>query len=370
LIKVVYIISDIDKALAFEWIASYMDKSRFDLSFILINPGDSVLEQYLIREGFNVDRVTCAGKKDWPLAWWQLYKLIRKRKPEVVHCHLLQANILGLSAAKVAGVPKRIYTRHHSSLHHVYHPKGVFWDKLANRQATHIVAISAAVRNILVEWEKVPEAKITTIPHGFLLDSFKNVPEARVQAIREKYDIVDKGPVVGVIARFTVWKGIQYIIPAFRQLLDSYPRAVLLLFNARGDYAQEIERALADIPKERYRLIPFEQDVPAAIHAMDVYVHVPIDQHSEAFGQTYVEALAAGVPSIFSLSGIASDFIEDGENGLVVPFRDSEAIFAAASRILGDKYLREKLKQNGWNSVEKQFALSTMIRNLEHLYAG
>ena len=145
---------------------------------------------------------------------------------------------------------------------------------------------------------------------------------------------------------------------------------MLLLLNASGDYAAEIHAQLAGLPENSYRAITFEQDVAAAMHAMNVFVHVPVDEHSEAFGQIYVEALAAGVPSVFTLSGIAPDFIENGKNALVVPFKDSDAIFAAMCKILSDQNLRESLKAGGWNSVKEKFALHQMIKQLEALYVA
>jgi hypothetical protein len=91
-IRVTYIISDINKALAFEWITQNIDSQKIALSFILLNPGESELENYLKEYGFPVRRVICRGKKDWPSALAITFKLLKRWAPDVVHCHLLQAN--------------------------------------------------------------------------------------------------------------------------------------------------------------------------------------------------------------------------------------------------------------------------------------
>jgi glycosyltransferase involved in cell wall biosynthesis len=369
-LKITYIISDIDKALAFEWLAQELDQNKFNLSFILLNPGPSVLESFLEKKNIPVTTIICSGKGDWPSALLKTIRLLKKQKPDVVHCHLLQANIIGLLAAKMACVKKRIYTRHHSSLHHVYHKKGIFWDKWSNRLATHVVAISGIVNRILKDWEKLPANKSVLIPHGFRLNEFKEVEPARVAAIKQNYQLENIFPIVGVISRFTAWKGVQYIIPAFKKLLADYPDAVLVLFGADGDYKKEIMSLLKSLPEKNYRLVSFEKDVAAAYHVMNVFVHVPIDEHSEAFGQIYVEALAAGVPSVFTRSGIAPDFITDGKNALVVPFKNSVAIYEAMLKIMKDEGLRENLRQEGEKTVQDKFELSRMINQLETLYAG
>ncbi|GEO03212.1 hypothetical protein AAE02nite_08760 [Adhaeribacter aerolatus] len=368
--SVVYIISDIDKALAFEWVATYLDKQKFDLSFILISPKETVLEKYIHALGLNVYRVISNGKKDWPKAIFQVYGLLRKINPAVIHCHLIQANIIGLTAGKLAGVKKRIYTRHHSSFHHVYFPKGVLWDKLSNILATHIVAISGNVKDVLINWEKADENKVTVIPHGFLLNGFLEVPAEGVISLKKRHNLEDTdiGKVIGVISRYTELKGIQYIIPAFKNILKLYPDSVLVLANATGDYKSAIQELLKEIPERNYREITFESDIMALYKLFDVFVHVPIDSHSEAFGQTYVEALAAGIPSVFTLSGIANEFIKDQENALVVDYQNAEAIYIAILQILENEDLRNKLIQNGRKEVFNRFGLERFIQSLEELY--
>jgi len=366
-ITLVYILSDINKSLSFEWTATELDKNKYDLRFILLNPGPSQLEDFLKEKNIPVERIICKGKKDWLLAWWKLYRYLKKWKPSIVHCHLQTASILGLSAAKKAGIKKRIYTRHHSSLHHVYHRKGIFWDKFCNKRATGIVAISGVVKKILEEWENVPAEKVKLIPHGFKLEEFSHVTGERIRAIKTKYELAAKNKIIGVVSRFTEWKGVQYIILAFQSLLKKYPDAVLLLLNAKGDHKKEIEKLLRNIPAAGYRVIEFEKDMPAVYKSFDVFVHVPIDEHSEAFGQTYVEALAAEVPSVFTLSGIANDFIVEGSNAVVVPFQNTGSIEMAIDKIFSDPAFAASLAQNGAESV-KRFTLEKMISSLEELY--
>jgi glycosyltransferase involved in cell wall biosynthesis len=366
--KLTYVISDIDKALAFEWIAMQISKEEYDLSFILLNPSSSDLERFLSANHFEVKHIKCAGKKDWPMAWLRVTGHLLRIKPDIVHCHLLQANILGLTAAKFVGVRKRIYTRHHSDYHFRYFPNGVKWDKMANSLATHIVAPSKGVQQILVERELVAESKVHIINHGFDLDYFRNVSSETKIKIRDKYNIENKYPVVGVISRFTELKGIQYIIPAYNRLLMRYPDALLLLFNANGDYVNVLNQQLYQLPKNSYKAIAFESELAAVYNLFDVFVQASTDTLIEAFGQTYVEALAAGVPSIFTLSGIAPDFIQDHQNAIVVPFKDENAIYEGMLEILTSIELRNKIINEGWNSVQNRFSLHKMMIDLTKLY--
>ena len=369
-VNITYILFQINKALAFEWVIDHIDKSRFELSFISIAVSkDSPLEQFCKERGIPFYRIDYRSKKDLPAAVYKTYSILRQIKPDAVHCHIFEANIIGLSAAWLAGVKKRIFTRHHSTIHHTTSPKGIKYDKFCNKLATHIIAITENVKNILIVKEEVPPEKVYLIHHGFDLPLFKNISDERLERIRQKYNVNTRNPVVGVISRYTRWKGIKFILDAYKKLLVQYPNALLVLANAKGD-DEEIRRTLTGFPKETYIEIEFEQDNAALFKLFDVFVHVPIDAEIEAFGQIYVEALAVGVPSVFTMSGIACEFIRHQENALVVDFQNSEQIYQSMCTLLEHKELRDKLSANGKKAVEQLFSLPLMIHKLEKIYSS
>lgn len=369
-ISVIYILSNIDKALEFEWVAEHLDKSKFKLSIILLNNGDSELERFAKRVGIPCSRVTLRDKRDWISGFWQIRSLLVAAKPDIVHAHLLEAGIVGLAAALTAGIATRIYTRHHSTVHHVYHPHAVIYDKIVNWMATDVVAISENVERVLVRTENVQPRKVHLIHHGVPLDQYENITGARAECVRRKYNPDNRRPVIGVISRYTHWKGIQFVIPAFKALLESHPNAFLILANAgKGDAAEEIRSLLAEIPKDRFVEIAFENDIAALYGLFDVFVHVPIDDHCEAFGQVYIEALAAGIPSIFTLSGVALEFVRHNHNAQIVGYKDSNDILARIRELVDNAKLGETLAAHGREDVMAQFTFQKKIKLLEQLYS-
>jgi glycosyltransferase involved in cell wall biosynthesis len=186
--------------------------------------------------------------------------------------------------------------------------------------------------------------------------------------MKMKYLPQSAGPVIGVISRYVEWKGIQYVIPAFKKILQAYPYAHLVLANAKGSYENSIKEMLKEIPQGNYTEIGFEEDLFTLYKLFDVFVHVPVNADIEAFGQTYVEALASGVPCVFTLSGVAKEFIIDRINALVVPYKNSDAIYEAIAELLENELLRNTLVSNGQKSVEP-FALNIFINKLEELYS-
>lgn len=364
--KVVYIISKINYSLGLEWTLKNLD-TKYDLYVVLLSSVDSKFENNLRDCNINVKRIKYLDKKDSLKVFFQILFYLIKIHPDVVHTHMIDANILGLTAARLCFVRKRIYTRHHGSLHHITYKSGLKWDKLCNKLSTNIVSISKNVSEILIKWEKVPENKVCIIYHGFDLKIFNNIPDSIIAFYKNKYNEENCYPIIGVVARFAEWKGIQYIIKAFSLLLKDYPNAKLLMFNAVGDYSQNIFELLKELPEKNWQTVEFEQSISCLYSIFDVYVHTPIDEYSEAFGQTYIESLASGAPSVFSLSGIAKEFVINNYNALTVPFKDFEQIYFCMKNILTNNMLKDKLILNGKESV-KEFSLEKMIKKLEVLY--
>ena len=366
--NITYIISNINKSLAFEWISDYLNRDLYDISFVILNSQFSDLENFLIENKIKVFRISYFGKKDIIKSIYRVYRFLKHNQTEVVHTHLFDANIIGLTAAFLARVPKRIHTRHHSDYHHIYYPKAVKYDKYINCLSTDIVAISLVVKKILINIELVPAKKVHLIYHGFKLEDFNNNREKAVELLKLKYNPRNQNPVIGVISRQTEWKGIQFIIPAFRKFLEKYPESLLIMANASGDYKNEIHQLLKTIPAKNFIEIEFESDIFSLYRLFDIFTHVPISESSEAFGQTYVESLASGIPSVFTLSGIANEFIINKRNALVVQFNNSDSIYETWLRMATDKELCEKLVENGKNDVIEKFQLKHMINKLEKLY--
>ncbi len=367
-IKIVYVISEIDKALAYEWVVENIDKSKFELSFILLNSKNSYLEKYLIKSNILVKRINYKSKFDLPVSILKVFYFFLVNRPSVVHTHLFDATLCGLIAGKLCGIKKRIYTRHYSTFHHQYFPKAVKWDRLNNWLATDIIAISKTVKNTLINYEFVDEGKITTIYHGFNLKDFFIQDIKMANKLKLAYNPLHKNPVIGVISRFTELKGIQYIIPAFSKLVNEYPNALLLLFNASGDYEREIDKLLSELPNKSYQKVVFENEITSIYHLFDVFVHVPINDTIEAFGQTYIESMASGIPLVATKSGIANEILVNNDNSIVVPYKSSEAIYNAISLLLKDSDLKNRITKNAIKTVAEKFEIQNMIGKLETLY--
>lgn len=370
--KIVYVLYNMPKALTIEWVADSSISKDFDLYFVCMsqNPGTSIMDKYLENRKFPVFYIVYKSKWDLPRTILKLILYFRKIKPDIIHTHLFDATFAGLTAAYLTRVSKRIFTRHHSNPNHIHFPHAVLYDRITNFLATHIVATCKNTKWALCDLENVPESKVRVINFGFKLEQFKEISTDQIQLLKKKYlPQTSKKPVIGVISRWMEIKGLQYIIPAFQKLLTKFPNAFLILVSTGNySYRKTIKALLSHLPADSYYESDFEEDIAALYKVFNIFVHTPINSRCEAFGQTYIEALASEVPSIFSLSGVAAEFIEDGKNALVAEFQSSESIFNALVRLTEDISLHKQLAIQGRKDVESRFPLEKMIRELTDLY--
>src|SRR5690554_193145 len=366
--KITTILFSIDKAKEFEWYIDEIDRNRFEISFISINEKkETHLKKYCDAHDVPFYHVPYQSKKDVFQAIIKTRKILKKLKPNIVHSHIFEGGLIGTTAAWLAGIKNRVYTRHYSDFHHVYHPNGLKYDKWINKKSTHIVAVSEIVKEIVVEKEQVEKQKVSVIHHGVRIEKNDLKIDERIQAIKHRNKVPKNKKILGVISRYSKIKGIQHIIPAFKRLYSENSNLHLVLANAKGDYKVTVQQLLATLPSDSYTEILFEQDNEALFNAFDVFVHVPISREAEAFGQIYIEALKFGVPSVFTLSGVANEFIKDEENALVVEHENTKAIQTAVERLLKNDKLRENLIENGRKSVEG-FTTMKKTKALEELY--
>lgn len=353
------------------WINERLPAYGYKPYFILLAPEGGAFEAGLREAGADYARINYRGKRDLPAAILRLAKTLRRLRPAAVHAHLFEAGLAGMLAGRMAGLRPLLYTRHFGAEHHLYHPRAVRFDKLTNRLAHKIVAISPAVRELLVEREGAPPGKIEDLPHGFDLEAIiaAATDDARAR-LRAKYGLTEgAGPVIGVVSRYVRLKGLQFIIPAFARLLRERPGARLVLANARGPHEAEIRALLQKtLPKEAFVEIPFEREIYALYTLFDVFVHAPVDPVCEAYGQIYVEALALARPCVFTLSGVAREFAQRDVNARIASFCSAESLYHEITALLDAPERARALAAQGQADVFARYGLAPYMRNLAAVY--
>jgi glycosyltransferase involved in cell wall biosynthesis len=288
--------------------------------------------------------------------------LFNRIKPVVTLTLGQTATLVGLSASLLFSKSRRIYLRMHTSMNSVENYKfGKLYDRVSNRLAERIIVPNTNTRQYLVEAEFVDPKVIEIIEFGFDLEGFLHLTEVRMTDFRRRYGVSDTFYHVGIVSRFAPAKGLEYSIPAIAQLMRDYSNIKLIIAGVGGEVSTEFQALLDEIPNDRLILINRVDDMPAFYNSIDTFVHTPIDSTVESFGLVYVEAMASGLPCVFTLSGVAKDFARNGYNCLIVEYKNELAIYEALNTLYCDINLSKGLSKESPTAVSN-FSMSRMCR--------
>lgn len=365
-IKILAAFSLIENANEFYWYAKYLNKHKFELICIFYNPSITKIQNEISSLGISCYLIKYRGKKNFFSAFVQTCKLLLKLKPNIIHAQLFDASLIMLTVAWLLRYKNRIHTRHHSDIHHKYHPQAIKYDKWINFLSKKIICPSEQIKSFLTSKENVDLNKIIVIPHGFDFTCFQN-GKLQKYDIKEKYNI-NGFPIIGCVSRFTEWKGVQFIISAFKRFLDYYPDSFLVMAGYKGDYESNIFELLKQIPQSHYRLIEFERNNAALFSNFDIFVHVPTSNTAETFGQIYVEAFAMSIPSVITLSGIAADDKTFCEYAEVVRYKNKNDILNALLKIAQNMDEYKKKMKVASDIIKSKYDFNNKIISIENEY--
>jgi glycosyltransferase involved in cell wall biosynthesis len=187
---------------------------------------------------------------------------------------------------------------------------------------------------------------VRIVPLSVDLDRFGPGPVSA--PVRRHLTSDERAPLVGIVGRIDPEKGVDVLVTAMGLLQGAAAHAHLVVVGSPGlapdGYPErvraEAERTLGD----RVRFVGRTNDVPGTLRALDVLVNASV---AEPFGLSVLEAQASGVAVIGTRAGGIPDFVFDGDNGLLVPSGDADALAKALDRLVSDPEWRAKLAARG-----------------------
>lgn len=331
-------------------LCDFTDENEIEHSFATFAP-DCEFAAALRKREKTVYCLDAMERRKYPRMMRQLSNLMKSENPDIVHTHLFDPTLVGLTIAKRQR-RRTVLTRHHSDAIHQLDStaKRRFYLKLENyinRRADHIIAPSRMVRDILVERENVPEAKVSVIPYGQTTERFDAVTPEKIEAVRAELNI-NRSLALVCTSRLFHRKGHIYLFEAFAALVKNGLDATLYLIGA-GDYQSFLmERAKELKIEDRIKFLGWRDDALVIIAAADVIVHPSLE---DALSSAVIESLMLGKPIVATdISGVR-DSLNDGRYGKIVPPADAASFrialqetienlaVARAKAVAGKEYL-------------------------------
>lgn len=282
----------------------------------------------------------------------KLFFFLRKHKPLIVHTHTPKAGIIGMLAAVLAGVPNRLHTvAGMPLLESTGFKRKVldFVEKLTYSCATKVYPNSYGLADIISKNNYCRLDKLKVLANGSSngIDTTYFNPELFSQeekeTLRKQLDIKATDFVFVFVGRIVKDKGINELVQAFEQLSDDNAKVKLFLV---GDYESDLDPLLPEtlaIINDNKAIIAvgFQSDVRPYLAISDT---LAFPSYREGFPNVVMQAGAMGLPCIVSNINGCNEIIAEGENGLIVPVKNTAALFEAMKKILTQTSITVRLK--------------------------
>jgi glycosyltransferase involved in cell wall biosynthesis len=198
----------------------------------------------------------------------RLVRLVRQWKPDVVHSHMVHANLMARALRLFAPVPALVSTIHniHEGGAHL-----MVAYRLTNGLADHMTIVSEAAAARFIRERIVPQEMLRVVPNGIDVDLFRNVPPGTRESVRNSLDL-GREFVWLAVGRFEDAKDYPNMLRAFVKVRERQPLSVLLLVG-RGSLQGKTEELTRTLGLESsVRFLGVRHDVPEVMNAADGYV--------------------------------------------------------------------------------------------------
>lgn len=311
------------------------------------------------------------------LSVYNLYKLIKKEKPIIVHSHTPKAGVVAMMAAKIANVPIRLHTVAGLPL---MEAKGIkrkllnFVEKVTYACATKVYPNSKGLYDFIVEEELISSIKMKIIANGSsngidtsYFDS-ERISEKQREEFLTRLIIQKKDFVFIFVGRLVGDKGINELIDAFARIKDSNVK-LLLVGGLESDLDPLKSETIHEIDKNKNIIsVGFQKDVRPYFAISHCLV---FPSYREGFPNVVLQAGAMGLPSIVSNINGCNEIIQEGINGSIIPSKDRESLYKVMHKIISDEAWRKQLAGNARDIIvshyEQKLVWDALLIEYNHL---
>ncbi|WP_341836304.1 glycosyltransferase family 4 protein [Chitinophaga pollutisoli] len=339
-----------------------LDKERFDPVVLSFTDGPMIDR---LREMGVTYHVIPSMRAFDPSTWKAVKRLIEEERIDIVHSHGSRAASNLLLPARWSKRPM-IYTIHGWSFHDdqpvLQKTMRIWSERVLTSASAANIAVSASNRDTGVR--HFPGFKADVVNNG--IDRKRFDPQGHFPDVRKELGIAADKTVVGFIARMTIQKDPQTLLRAFAELLRTQ-RDVVLLMVGEGELKEEAVALAKQLGIENEVVFqPFRTDVPALLHAMDIYC---LPSLWEGLPIGLLEAMAMGKAVVATATDGTKEIVRHGENGCIVPEKDPVALAAAIAALHLSPDEMARLQHAARATVDRQFSQESMTRQIEDIYS-
>ena len=295
----------------------------------------------------------------------RLRRELRDMRPDLVHTHLIHADLFGWFAAKLAGGTAVVSSRHNDDQFR-YH---ALWRRVSPmlwKMTDAGIVISAAIKDFTVDIEGAPADKLNVVHYGmeyrWISDQARSVARRSLLAeLQMEPDTL----LLGMVCRIVEQKGIAFALQAVQSIQDRFPNAHLVIAGD-GELTEALQALCRELDiAERVHWLGWRSDAADLIAAFDILL---LPSLWEGFGMVLLEAMSRRVPVIASRVSAIPEVVVDGQTGILTEARNVPALAKAMSRLLEDRPLRQHMGLLGAARLEEHFSIERMVNGTLAVY--
>jgi glycosyltransferase involved in cell wall biosynthesis len=297
---------------------------------------------------------------------WRLRAHLKASAPDVVHTFFPVSNIVGVLAAKLAGVPAIVASRR--DFGEWMSGRYLTATKIANRAADWIVTNSTQVKKLTERVESYPADRIEVIFNGIDLSGMK-IPPVRDE-MRRELGIPAGDTVCVLVGNYRPMKRHQTLVEAAALILERRPEVSFLLVG--GDYTpgeplkSAVKKRAAELGIESKIFYAHAKgDVQKFLAAADIGVNY---SQGEGISNAIMEYMTARLPCVIAASGGNPDLVEHEVTGLLFELDNPRSMADNVERMIADKGLQERVTARAYENVSTRMTIPGMIDHFRKFY--
>ncbi len=342
----------------YSWLLENIDKNAFHVTVVSLR-GDTGADHLFRKSGHTV--IYLNSHKFNILAFVKVSRLIKRLNIDLLHLSGYAACTLGRLAAAITNTAVIVH-EHWADPHLPIYITAI--EAILAYKTDHAIAISELAKDTLVKGKKIPEKKVSIIRNGIPLDRFGKTTKEQADEFRKEIGVAEDTMLIGMVAMLEKNKGHRYVIEAMKEVAKRYPTAQLLIIG-EGEERANLTRQITKLGlTDNIKLLGIRDDVAVIDRALNLFV---VASFRETASLVALESMASGCALITTDCGGPTEFIRDGENGLVVPVNDSKSMANALMKLLGDPELRMRLTKSA-KLASEQFDMVNVTKQIEALY--
>lgn len=343
-------------------IALNLDPHRYDVRVCCIKK-KGVLAEDLERKDIPVYLLSHSGKKRSYISGFRLLNLIRSEKISILHSHGTAAFFDGAFAALFGRVPLYIHTFHFGNYPH-YPSKYIFGERFASKVPHHLVSVSNHQREKLIQLQRIPAGRISTIYNG-VVENHGIGNKELIEGKKKELNIAGNNIILGSAAVLSNQKGITYLLDAAKIVINSF-KNVKFVIVGDGKLKTELEEKTKSLGLSNYvTFTGWRTDVPEVLLTFDVFL---MSSLWEGLPVALLEAMAAGKSVVATSVGDNPLIVNNGITGYIVPPKKPEEMAESILKIINNPNKMRQMGEAALRQYKTKFTMHKMIQNYSNLY--